>query len=54
MIVKDFKSILLNFRFIVYQLLFYQGRYIWTIVAVVFVFWGIIKKRYDKDEFYLI
>lgn len=54
MVVKDFKTIYNNFKSFTYQLLFYQGRNLWTIIFILLVPITIVKKYFKQDELYII
>lgn len=54
MIVKDLKTIYNNFKSFAYQLLFYQGRNLWTVVFILLMPIIIIKKHFKQDELYMI
>jgi len=54
MIIDDLETIWDNFKSYMYQLLFYHGRNIWTIMGLLSMLLGLIKRRFSKDEVYLI
>ncbi|MCX7985414.1 MAG: glycosyltransferase family 39 protein [Bacteroidales bacterium] len=54
MLVTDPKTVWSNFQVYAGQLIWGQGRNIWSIVLLLFIVWASVKKVFDKNEWYLL